>query len=148
MFMKMKLKITKLPHNRQIPEYQTEGSSGMDLSAAITESIELKPLERILIPTGIKIELPKGFEAQIRARSGLSIKHGITLINAIGTIDEDYRGEIKVGVVNLSTEPYTINPSDRIAQMVISKVEKVELEISQELTESARSSGGFGSTGY
>lgn len=146
--MKTKLKIIKLPHNIQIPEYQTEGSSGMDLAAAISDSIELKPLERKLIPTGIKIELPKGFEAQIRARSGLSVKHGITLINAIGTIDEDYRGEIKVGVVNLSTEPYTIHPNDRIAQMVISKVEKVELEILQELSESTRSSGGFGSTGY
>lgn len=146
--MKIKLKIIKLPHNKEIPKYQTEGSSGMDLAAAISESIELKPLERKLIPTGIKIELPKGFEAQIRARSGLSIKHGITLINAIGTIDEDYRGEICVGIVNLSTEPYTINPNDRIAQMVICKVEKAELEITQELTESLRSSGGFGSTGY
>lgn len=146
--MKTKLKVIKLPNNKQLPQYQTEGSSGMDLAAAITESIKLKPLERKLIPTGIKIELPKNFEAQIRARSGLSIKHGITLINAIGTIDEDYRGEICVGVVNLSTEPYTINPNDRIAQMVICKVEKVELEITQELTESARASGGFGSTGY
>ena len=144
----MKMKIIRLPHNKILPEYKTSGASGMDLAAAIDKNIELKPLERALIPTGIKIELPAGFEAQIRARSGLSIKHGISLINAVGTIDEDYRGEICVGVVNLSNEPYTINPNDRIAQMVICKVEKVELQISEILTESVRASGGFGSTGY
>lgn len=142
------MKITLMDHNRQLPEYKTEGSSGMDVSAAISEPIELKPLERKLIPTGIKIELPNGYEAQIRARSGLSVKHGITLINGIGTIDADYRGEIKVGLVNLSNEPYTINPNDRIAQMVICKVEQIELEVTQELAESARAAGGFGSTGY
>ncbi len=144
----MNMKIIRLPHNKILPEYKTAGASGMDLAAAIDKGIELKPLERALIPTGIKIELSTGFEAQIRARSGLSIKHGISLINAVGTIDEDYRGEICVGVVNLSNEPYTINPNDRIAQMVICKVEKVELEITEILTESVRSSGGFGSTGY
>ncbi len=144
----MEMKIIRLPHNKTLPEYKSEGASGMDLAAAIEKPIELKPLERALIPTGIKIELPKGFEAQIRARSGLSIKHGISLINGVGTIDEDYRGEICVGVVNLSTESYTINPNDRIAQMIICKYEQVELIVTEELSESVRSSGGFGSTGY
>ncbi len=144
----MKMKITILEHNTNIPQYQTEGASGMDLAAAISENITLKPLDRVLVPTGIKIELPKGCEAQIRARSGLSIKHGITLPNGIGTIDEDYRGEIMVGLINLSNEPYTINPNDRIAQMVICRVEKAELEIVQELSFSSRAAGGFGSTGY
>lgn len=146
--MEIKLKIIKLEHNISLPAYQTEGSSGMDLAAAINEEITLNPLERKLIPTGIKIELPKGYEAQIRARSGLSIKHGITLINAVGTIDEDYRGEICVGLVNLSNEPYTIKPNDRIAQMVIAEVTKAKIEVTTELTDSVRASGGFGSTGY
>lgn len=146
--MELKIKVTRLSHNKQLPAYQTEDSSGMDLAAAIDESVELKPLERKLIPTGIIIEIPKGYEAQIRARSGLSIKHGITLINGIGTIDADYRGEICVALVNLSNESYTINPNDRIAQMVICKVEKAQIEITQELSTSSRASGGFGSTGY
>ncbi len=98
------LKIERLPHNEVLPEYKTEGAAGMDLCAAISEPVELKPLERTLIPTGLKIELEHGYEAQIRPRSGLSIKHGITLINCVGTIDEDYRGEVCVPVVNLSNE--------------------------------------------
>ena len=146
--MKTKLKIEKLPHCVALPEYQTDGSSGMDLSAAIDEPIELKPLERKLIPTGIKIQLEKEFEAQIRPRSGMSIKHGITLINCVGTVDEDYRGEVCVPIVNISNEPYTINRGDRIAQMVIMPVAKAEIEVTQELTTTQRSSGGFGSTGY
>ena len=146
--MKTKLQIEKLPHCFAVPEYQTEGASGMDLAAAIEEPIELKPLERRLIPTGIKIQLEKDFEAQIRPRSGMSIKHGITLINCVGTIDEDYRGEVCVPIVNISNEPYTINRGDRIAQMVIMPVAKAEVEIAEELTTTQRSSGGFGSTGY
>ncbi len=146
--MEVKLKITRLKHNKQLPKYQTEGSSGMDLYAAIDNEIELKPLERTLIPTGITIELPQGFEAQIRARSGLAIKHGITLTNSVGTIDADYRGEICVGLINLSNETYTVKPDDRIAQMIICKVEKAQLEIVQELATSSRADGGFGSTGY
>ena len=142
------LKIQKLSHNRILPEYKTEGASGMDLSAAIDEPIELKPLERKLIPTGIKIQLEKDFEAQIRPRSGMSIKHGITLINCVGTIDEDYRGEVCVPIVNISNEAYTINPNDRIAQMVIMPVAKAEIEVAKELSETQRSTGGFGSTGY
>ena len=141
------LKIEKLPHNRILPEYKTEGAAGMDLCAAIEEPIELKPLERNLIPTGLKIELEHGFEAQIRPRSGMSIKHGITLINCVGTIDEDYRGEVCVPIVNVSNEAYTIQPQERIAQMVIARVEQAKIEVVTELTETQRGEGGFGSTG-
>lgn len=141
------LKIEKLPHNQILPEYKTEGAAGMDLCAAISEPLELKPLERTLIPTGLKIELEHGYEAQIRPRSGMSIKHGITLINCVGTIDEDYRGEVCVPVVNISNETYTIQPQERIAQMVISKYEQAKIEVVTKLTETIRGEGGFGSTG-
>lgn len=141
------LKIERLSHNRFVPEYQTEGAAGMDLCAAIDEPKVLKPLERALIPTGLKIELEHGYEAQIRPRSGLSIKHGITLINCVGTIDEDYRGEVCVPVVNLSNETYTIQPDERIAQMIIAKVEQAKIEVITELSQTARGAGGFGSTG-
>ena len=119
----------------------------MDLCAAIEEPVTLKPLERALIPTGLKIELEHGYEAQVRPRSGLSIKHGITLINCVGTIDEDYRGEVCVPVVNLSNETYTIQPEERIAQMIIARVEQAKIEVVTELTETTRGAGGFGSTG-
>lgn len=141
------LKIKRLEHNKILPEYKTEGAAGMDLCAAIEEPITLKSLERTLIPTGLKIELEHGYEAQIRPRSGLSIKHGITLINCVGTIDEDYRGEICVPIVNLSNETYTIQPQERIAQMVITKVEQAQIEVVKELTDTIRGEGGFGSTG-
>ena len=141
------LKIEKLPHNNILPEYKTEGAAGMDLCAAISEPMELKPLERKLVPTGLKIELEHGYEAQVRPRSGLSIKHGITLINCVGTIDEDYRGEVCVPIVNISNETYTIQPDERSAQMVIARVEQAKLEIVTELTETTRGEGGFGSTG-
>ncbi len=141
------LKIEKLPHNNILPEYKTEGAAGMDLCAAISEPLELKPLERKLVPTGLKIELEHGYEAQVRPRSGLSIKHGITLINCVGTIDEDYRGEVCVPIVNISNETYTIQPDERIAQMVIARVEQAKLEVVTELTETVRGEGGFGSTG-
>lgn len=141
------LKIEKLPHNQILPEYKTEGAAGMDLCAAISEPLELKPLERTLIPTGLKIELEHGYEAQIRPRSGMSIKHGITLINCVGTIDEDYRGEVCVPVVNISNKAYTIQPQERIAQMVISKYEQAKIEVVTQLTETIRGEGGFGSTG-
>lgn len=141
------LKIEKLPHNNILPEYKTEGAAGMDLCAAISEQMELKPLERKLVPTGLKIELEHGYEAQVRPRSGLSIKHGITLINCVGTIDEDYRGEVCVPIVNISNETYTIQPDERIAQMVIARVEQAKLEVVTELTETTRGEGGFGSTG-
>lgn len=141
------LKIERLEHNRFVPEYKTEGAAGMDLCAAIAEPVTLKPLERTLIPTGLKIELEHGYEAQIRPRSGLSIKHGITLINCVGTIDEDYRGEVCIPVVNLSNEEYTIQPDERVAQMIIARVEQAEIKVTTELTATVRGAGGFGSTG-
>lgn len=143
----MILKIERLKNNRILPEYKTAGAAGMDLCAGIEEPITLKPLERKLIPTGLKIELEHGYEAQIRPRSGLSIKHGITLINCVGTIDEDYRGEVCIPVVNVSNEEYTILPDERIAQMVIAKYEQAKIEVVTELTETSRGEGGFGSTG-
>ena len=143
----MILKIYRMEHNKFVPEYKTEGAAGMDLCAAISEPITLKPLERKLIPTGLKIELEHGYEAQIRPRSGLSIKHGISLINCVGTVDEDYRGEVCVGLVNVSNEEYTIQPDERIAQMVIAKVEQAKIEVVTELSETVRGEGGFGSTG-
>lgn len=133
-----------------LPEYKTMGSSGMDLRAANESPILLKPFERTLVPTGLFLEIPLGYEGQVRARSGLSIKNGITLINAVGTIDSDYRGEIKIPLVNLSNEEYTISYGDRIAQLVIAKYERVELEQVEsqlDLEETARGEGGFGSTG-
>lgn len=141
------LKIERLENNKILPEYKTEGAAGMDLCAAIDKPVVLKPLERQLIPTGLKIELEHGYEAQIRPRSGLSIKHGITLINCVGTIDEDYRGEVCIPLVNISDKEYTIEPNERIAQMVIAKVEQAKIEVVTELTETARGEGGFGSTG-
>ena len=143
----MILKIERLAHNKVLPEYKTDGAAGMDLCAAISEPVTLKPLERKLIPTGLKIELEHGYEAQVRPRSGLSIKHGITLINCIGTIDEDYRGEVCIPMVNISNDEYTILPDERIAQMVIAKYEQAKIEVVTELTETSRGEGGFGSTG-
>ena len=143
----MILKIFRMEHNKSVPEYKTQGAAGMDLCAAIDEPITLQPLERKLIPTGLKIELEHGYEAQIRPRSGLSIKHGITLINCVGTVDEDYRGEVCVGLVNVSNEPYTIEPQERIAQMVIAKYEQANIEVVTELSDTERGAGGFGSTG-
>ncbi len=143
----MILKIYRMAHNRFVPEYKTEGAAGMDLCAAISEPITLAPLERYLVPTGLKIELEHGYEAQIRPRSGLSIKHGISLINCVGTVDEDYRGEVCVGVVNLSNDEYTILPDERIAQMIIARVEQAKIEVVTELSDTARGEGGFGSTG-
>ena len=131
----------------KLPNYESEGAAGMDLSADIDSDIIIKPLERSLIPTGIAISLPEGLEAQIRPRSGLAIKHGITLLNSPGTIDSDYRGEIKVILVNLSNNNYTIKPYDRIAQMIISQFVKAEFEIAENLDETDRGNSGFGSTG-
>ena len=141
------LKIQKLEHCAGLPEYKTEGAAGMDLVASNDEDIVLKPLERSLVPTGIKIELPHGYEAQIRPRSGLSIKHGISLINCVGTVDEDYRGEVKAGVVNVSNETYTIKRGERIAQMVIAPTTRAQINVVEELSETQRGEGGFGSTG-
>jgi len=130
-----------------LPKYETSGSAGMDLRAHIPEPITLGPLERTLVPTGLHIELPQGYEAQIRARSGLAIKRGLTMLNSPGTIDSDYRGEIKCIVVNLSNEPQTIEPGERIAQMIIARYEQIAWQQVETLEETERSSGGFGSTG-
>lgn len=130
-----------------VPAYATELSAGMDLKANITEPVTIGSLERAMIPTGIYIELPEGYEAQIRPRSGLAAKFGVTVANAPGTVDADYRGEVKVILVNLSKEPFVINPGERIAQMVIAKYEKIEWEEVEELGDTERGAGGFGSTG-
>jgi dUTP pyrophosphatase len=130
-----------------LPAYATPGSAGLDLRAHILECVVLQPLERKLIPTGLSIELPLGFEAQIRPRSGLAYKHGLTVLNSPGTIDSDYRGEIKVLLVNLSNEAFEIQPGERIAQMVVSKHEIIEWQVSEELASSERGAGGYGSTG-
>lgn len=142
----MKVKIVN--HSSfDVPSYATEYSAGMDLKADLTEPLTLGPLERAMVPTGIHIELPEGYEAQIRPRSGLAAKHGISIVNAPGTIDADYRGEIKVVLVNLSKEDFVINPGERIAQMVVARFEKIEWDIVEELESSVRGEGGFGSTG-
>ena len=130
-----------------LPSYSTNQSSGLDLRANILEKIILSPFERKLIPTGLSISIPEGYEAQVRPRSGLSIKNGITVLNSPGTIDSDYRGDIGVILINLSKESYTINPGDRMAQLVFSKYEKIEWGIVSDLTDSNRGKSGFGSTG-
>jgi dUTP pyrophosphatase len=129
------------------PFYATERSAGMDIKANIEEPIVLRPLQRAMVPTGLYIALPEGTEAQIRPRSGLAAKHGITVLNTPGTIDADYRGEIKVILVNLSNDDFTINPGERIAQMVVARYEKVEWDSVEVLDETERGTGGFGSTG-
>ncbi len=131
----------------EAPFYATVNSAGMDLKANIEEPITLAPLQRAMVPTGLYIALPEGTEAQVRPRSGLAAKHGVTVLNTPGTIDADYRGEIKVILVNLSNEPFTINPGERIAQMVVARYEKVEWDEVESLDQTERGAGGFGSTG-
>jgi len=130
-----------------LPAYATEGSSGMDIRASLQEPRLIKPLERVLIPTGLFMELPQGHEAQIRPRSGLALRHGITCLNSPGTIDADYRGEIKIILINLSQEEQVINPGDRIAQMIFQQVEKAEWQEVEILEVTERNEGGFGHTG-
>jgi dUTP pyrophosphatase len=144
---KIALKIQMLPHACQVPTYATEGAAGMDLYASLENPFHIKPMQRFAVPTGLIFEVPQGYEAQIRARSGLSIKHGICLVNGVGTVDADYRGEVKVLIINLGDKTYTINPGDRVAQAVISPVAKADISIVAEVTQTDRSSGGFGSTG-
>lgn len=141
--------ITQLAHGSDLPlpAYATEDAAGMDLMAAIDAPITLAPLERKLIPSGIAIALPTGYEAQIRPRSGLALKHGISLVNSPGTIDADYRGEIGVIIINLGQEPFTIEPAMRIAQMVIAPYTRAQWQASESLESSQRGAGGFGSTG-
>ena len=133
--------------HQPLPEYATVQSAGMDLRANIDESITLHPMERKLIPTGLHIALPAGFEAQIRPRSGLALKHGITVLNTPGTVDADYRGELMTLLVNLSQEPFVINPGERIAQMVVARHEQVKFTVVEELDETERGDGGYGHTG-
>lgn len=142
----MKIKvINKSKHD--LPQYETIASAGLDLRANIEESVTIKTLERTLIKTGLFLEIPIGYEAQVRPRSGWALKNGITVLNSPGTIDADYRGEIGVILVNLSNDSFTIEDGDRIAQMVFAKVEQAEWEVSSELSETERGAGGFGSTG-
>ncbi|WP_413532673.1 dUTP diphosphatase [Empedobacter brevis] len=142
----MKVKVINISKH-PLPEYKTALSAGMDLTANIDQPIELKPLERRLIPTGLSIELPAGYEAQVRPRSGMALKHGLTCLNSPGTIDADYRGEIGVILANVSNESVTINDGERIAQLVVAKHETVEWEEAKDLNETERGAGGFGSTG-
>ncbi|MFK7771858.1 MAG: dUTP diphosphatase [Saprospiraceae bacterium] len=142
----MKVKVINRSVNA-LPQYETSGSAGMDLRANIETPIQLESLERKIIPTGLFIELPEGYEAQIRPRSGLSIKKGLSLVNSPGTIDSDYRGEIGVIMINLSKETQTIEPSERVAQMVIARYEQATWDEVVELSDSERGAGGFGSTG-
>ena len=147
--MTITVKLTRLAHGASLPlpQYATAHSAGVDLMAAITSDISLKPMARQLVATGIAIALPEGYEAQIRPRSGLALKHGISLVNTPGTIDADYRGEIKVLLINLGQEHFTVTPGMRIAQMVVAPVSRVSFEQVDTLEETERSSGGFGSTG-
>ncbi len=142
----LEIKIINASDN-SLPAYATAGSSGMDLRASLTSSITLAPLERQLVPTGLFVEIPMGYEAQIRPRSGLALKQGITCLNTPGTIDSDYRGEIKVLLINLSNEEQLLHNNDRIAQMVICKIEQATLILVQQLEETTRGAGGFGHTG-
>lgn len=143
----LNVEIKKLSDSAVLPAYQTEGAAGMDVSACIEEDVTLNPMERKLISTGFAIAVPDGYAAYLYARSGLASKKGITLPNCVGVIDSDYRGEVKVALVNLSDEPFVIKNGDRIAQMVISPVIQVILEEKDELSETKRAGGGFGSTG-
>jgi dUTP pyrophosphatase len=143
---KVKVRIINQSSN-PLPEYATEGSAGMDLRANLTNPVTLRPMERLLIPTGIFIELPDAYEAQVRPRSGLAIRYGITCLNSPGTVDADYRGELKVVLINLSNEDHTIVHGDRIAQMVIHKVEKAKWKEVKKISDTQRGDGGFGHTG-
>ncbi|MFH1131455.1 MAG: dUTP diphosphatase [Pseudomonadota bacterium] len=142
------VKVKRLTPKAVLPRYMTEGAAGMDLFAAMDSVVELEPGERLLVPTGIAIELPKGHEGQVRPRSGLATKTGVTVVNSPGTIDEDYRGEVKVALVNLGREKISIEPGMRIAQLVVNPVTRVKIYEVQDLSETERASGGFGHTDH
>jgi len=144
----MEVKVKKLNPKAILPEYQTKHSAAMDAHACLDEPMTLQPLQRAMVPTGIAFELPEGYEMQVRARSGLSIKHGIAMVNGVGTIDADYRGELNILVINLGQEAFTIEPDMRIAQLVINRYEKITWQLTEDLSETARGTGGFGSTGF
>ncbi len=139
--------LVKAEDGVELPQYETEGAAGMDLRAHLTASAVIQPGERMLAPTGLRVAIPPGYEGQIRPRSGLAIKHGVTLANPPGTIDCDYRGEVKVAIINLGNEPFTVRDGDRIAQLVVAPVARAELEQVDELPETCRGEGGFGHTG-
>ena len=141
----MKIKIRSI--SGRLPSYETSGAAGMDIRAFLKEPVTIEPGQRALIPTGLFMEIPAGFEAQIRARSGLAVRNGIGLVNGIGTIDSDYRGEIKIPLINWGDESFTVNDGDRIAQMVIASYETAQWELSEELSDTERGGGGFGHTG-
>lgn len=143
----MEIKITKIRPSAILPDYQSDYAAGMDIHACLDEPKILQPMERAMVPTGLAVAIPQGYEIQIRARSGLSIKHGITMVNGIGTIDADYRGEVGVLLINLGQEPFTVDPGMRIAQMVVAKYEKVHWSEVETLDQTDRGEGGFGSTG-
>lgn len=145
----MNLKIRKIDKsvNNPLPVYATEHSSGLDISSSSQQDLVLQPMQTILIPTNLVLEIPEGYEGQVRPRSGLAIKHNIGILNSPGTIDSDYRGELKILLTNFGNEPFTVKFGDRIAQLVIAKAEKVQIELADELTSTKRDSGGFGHTG-
>lgn len=142
----MTVKVINKSKNK-LPQYETIHSAGVDIRADIEESLTVMPLERVMVPTGLFVEIPSGYEIQVRPRSGLAAKHGITVLNSPGTIDADYRGEIKIILVNLSSTPYILNPEERVAQLVLAQYEQIEWETAHELSETERGTGGFGSTG-
>lgn len=144
----MNIDVVKLKPNAILPAYQTAGAAGADLHACIDEPMTLQPLERRMIPTGLAMAIPEGFEVQIRARSGMSIKHGITMVNGIGTVDADYRGELGVLLINLGQEPFTVEPDMRIAQMVVASYETIGWNEVEALDETERGAGGYGSSGH
>ena len=142
----LKVKIINRSGN-ELPAYETPGAAGMDVRACLEKPVTLAPLERALIPTGLRVQLPVGYEMQIRPRSGLALRHGISLVNTPGTVDADYRGEIAVILINLSNEPFTVNPGERICQMVIAHYTRIEWEAVERIDETERGEGGFGHTG-
>jgi dUTP pyrophosphatase len=146
--LKIPLKVKMLPHFKgELPRYETAHASGLDVRAAISETLVIKPFERVMIPTGLSVEIPSGFEIQVRPRSGLAAKQGVTVLNTPGTVDADYRGEVKIIVINLGNEIVEVKDQDRIAQFVLCPVVQAELIITEELSSTARGAGGFGSTG-
>lgn len=141
------IKVRKLNERAELPQYMTEGAAGCDVMACLESAVTIKPLERAAVSTGLAFEIPAGFEVQVRPRSGLAIKQGLTVVNAPGTIDSDYRGEVKILLVNLGDAPVQIDPGQRIAQLVVQRVERADWSAVDALTDSARDTGGFGSTG-
>lgn len=144
----MEVKVKKLNEKAILPAYQTEHAAAMDIHACLDAPMVVQPLQRFMVPTGLAVEVPVGYEMQIRARSGMSIKYGITMVNGVGTIDADYRGELSILMINLSQDVFTIEPGMRIAQMLVQKYKKIVWQLSDELSETDRGEGGFGSTGF